>query len=174
MGAITNRWVSRVLRSPAHGLLSGTTAVVRYRTARSGDLVELPVRYVVDCQDLVVLVGQAEQKRWWRDFLEQRQADVLVKGQWTVMNGRVLLGSGEDFHEARRVLARYLAVRPRGARSLNGADLDARTSGATLMCLRPTAPRRTSLTPASGRGSVPSEGPALRRPQGRGSPAALL
>ena len=54
--SLTNRLVLSIVRSPAHGVLLGSTTALRY-AAGDGHEVTLPVWYVEDEGRLVVLVG---------------------------------------------------------------------------------------------------------------------
>jgi len=65
--AALNALVLAVLRSRAHPLLDRGLCELRYQ-ARDGRRVALPVLYALSGDDLVVLAGDAPDKRWWRHF----------------------------------------------------------------------------------------------------------
>ena len=111
--ALVNPVVSAVLRSPAHGVLSGSYLLLRYTGRRSSRRRELPVAYARDGERLLVLAGRPERKRWWRNFREPRAVDVVVAGEQRRGRGRVLAGDERD-----RALAVYLARFPQGGRTL--------------------------------------------------------
>jgi hypothetical protein len=53
---------------------------LRFTGARSGRSVVLPVMYARRGEQLVVLVGGADQKRWWRSFAQPIPVQVLLRG----------------------------------------------------------------------------------------------
>lgn len=63
-----NRCVLALLRSPAHYLLDPGLCELRFRGRRSGTQIALPVMYARAGDRIVVLVGDAPAKRWWRNF----------------------------------------------------------------------------------------------------------
>src|SRR5215212_5806234 len=94
MGA-ANAVVSAVLRSPLHGLLSGSTCLVRYTGQRSHDQFTTPTKYARHGDDVVILVGRPPAKTWWRNFREERDIDVLLRGRWHEMTAHAVVG-GQD------------------------------------------------------------------------------
>src|ERR1041384_1729236 len=62
---LANHAVLTVLRSPLHHLLDTEMCELRYTAPRSAREVSLPVMYAGH-DDLVVLVGDAAEKTWWR------------------------------------------------------------------------------------------------------------
>jgi hypothetical protein len=114
---LANRIVTALLESPAHGLLSGSTDVVRYRGRRSGRTVTTPTQYARSGTDVVILVGRPESKTWWRNFREDRDVDVLVRGRWLPMVGTVVTDvDGPVAVEPLR--SAYLARFPKASRHL--------------------------------------------------------
>jgi len=101
-----NRIVAGLLLSPFHRVLSGSVVLLRFRGRRSGGTITLPVQYACDAQQLVVLVGDAERKTWWRNFADSDRDVVLrLKGRTRHGVGRVLdVGTPEHAH-AREVYA---------------------------------------------------------------------
>ena len=71
--------VRALLRSPLHGLLSGSVLLVTYRGRRSGRAFTVPVQYVRDEDAFVVTVGAPGVKQWWRNFTGPRPAELLVR-----------------------------------------------------------------------------------------------
>jgi hypothetical protein len=74
------RMVCRLLRSPAHALLSGALIEVRYTGRRTGDQHVLPVQYAADGSRLVVWSAHSSQKVWWRNLLTPTPVTVVLKG----------------------------------------------------------------------------------------------
>ena len=65
---LANSVVGGVLRSPAHRLLSGSTALLTYEGRRTGRRIVLPTQYARHGDEVVILVGRPETKQWWRNF----------------------------------------------------------------------------------------------------------
>lgn len=116
-------FVSGVLQSPVHRLLSGSIVLVRYTGRRTGRTITTPTQYARSGDDVVILVGRPESKTWWRNFLSDRDIDVLVKGQWLAMTARVVRGAdGPD--ELQPLRDEYLKRFPRAKASLGNGTLE--------------------------------------------------
>lgn len=133
---IGNGIVAGVLRSPAHGLLSGSTDLIRYTGRRSGRVVVTPTQYASCGHDVVILVGRAAAKTWWRNFTEARDIDVLVRGTWRAMTGQVVLGTKAPETVA-PLLDAYLARFPRAAKTLGGQTRAQQLDNAVVVWCRP-------------------------------------
>jgi hypothetical protein len=81
--------VRALLRSPLHGLLSGSVLLVTYRGRRSGRGFTLPVQYGRDEDAFVVTVGAPGAKQWWRNFTGPRPAELLVRRRPVAVIGQV-------------------------------------------------------------------------------------
>ena len=129
-----NTVVAGILRSPAHRLLSGSTVLLAYEGRRSGRRIVLPTQYARSGDDLVILVGRPETKRWWRNFKAPHDVDVLVAGEWRSMTGEAF--SGADLsHVADPLLDAYLARFPKATRALGpGTDVERRASAVLVRC----------------------------------------
>jgi hypothetical protein len=101
---VLNRVVLAVLRSPLHPLLDPGICELRYRGRRTGRAVSLPVLYAPDGDRLVVLVGDAAHKRWWRGFAAPAPVQVRRKGRVREGWARLLEPGTPDFG---RVAAAY-------------------------------------------------------------------
>jgi len=128
--------VRAVLESPAHRLLSGSTDVVRYRGRRSGTEFSTPTQYARYGDDLVILVGKPETKRWWRNFRVDRNLDVLVQGQWLAMTGRAVVGADEP-EVISPLLDTYLERFPKVAKHLGGGTREDQVNRAVVVWCRP-------------------------------------
>jgi F420H(2)-dependent quinone reductase len=134
--ALSNSVVEKILTSPAHRILSGSTVLIRYRGRRSGTEYTTPVQYADAHVGYVVLVGKPETKTWWRNFTDMGQLQVLLAGTWIPMTAHAL--RGVDDPEAVEPLLRSYALRhPRVVKSLDGDTLDERVRGAVVVWLRP-------------------------------------
>lgn len=85
-----NRIVLGLLESPLHALLGHRLCELRYLAPSDGREIRLPAQYARSGDQLVVLVGWAPRKRWWRAFLRPHPVRVLVDGEWLVGQARVL------------------------------------------------------------------------------------
>jgi hypothetical protein len=106
------RWVNRVvlavLHSPAHALLDSRICELSYRLPRSGRVVVLPVRYVGTDDRILIAVGNADAKRWWRAFRNPRPVAVRRRGRVRNGVGRVLAPPRTGYAQA--LLAYRMAV----------------------------------------------------------------
>jgi hypothetical protein len=69
----------RLLQSPIRHVLPRTMVLLRYVSA-TGATIILAVQAAQDAGRLVVLVGQADKKRWWRHFRNAAAAEVWLGG----------------------------------------------------------------------------------------------
>jgi hypothetical protein len=115
--SVGNTAVSAVLRSPLHRMLSGSTGLIRYTGRRSGRQFITPAQYVDRGTDVVILVGHAEAKTWWRNFRTERDLDLLVRRRWRAMSARAVVGIDEPETIA-PLLAAYLTKFPKAGRLL--------------------------------------------------------
>jgi hypothetical protein len=133
-----NAVIETILESPAHRMMSGSMVLVRYRGNRTGVEYTLPVQYADTHNGLVVLVGNADTKTWWRNFTTMGQAQVLVARSWVPMTAHALIGS-EDPEAVTPLLRSYAARFPKVVKTLDGDTLEERVAGAVVVWLRPTA-----------------------------------
>ena len=85
---------------------------------------------------LVVLVGEAENKTWWRNFADMGQLQVLLKGAWVPMTAHALRGDDEP-DAVTPLLRSYAAWFPKVVKSLEGGTFEERVSHAVVVWLRP-------------------------------------
>jgi hypothetical protein len=78
--------------------LSHTIAEVRYRGQRSGRRIALPVSYVRSGDEVVVRVGNAGAKTWWRNFRSPHPVSIRADGTWLTGMGRLVV-PGTPEHE---------------------------------------------------------------------------
>ena len=113
-----NPFVRAILRSPAHGVLSRSLAVLEYEGRRSGRTFAIPLRYAETAggRGLVTVAVDPPRKLWWRAFAEPRRAFVLLRGQRHEVLGTLLEGAPRD-----GAAATYAARFPRSAGLLEDA-----------------------------------------------------
>jgi hypothetical protein len=134
--AFSNSFVEKILTSPAHRILSGSTVLIRYLGRRTGTEYTTPVQFAEAAVGLVVLVGKPDTKTWWRNFTDMGQIKVLRSGTWIPMTAHAL--RGVDDPSAVEPLLRSYALRfPKVVKSLDGNTLDERVRGAVVVWLRP-------------------------------------
>ena len=138
MDGIGNTIVGTILRSPLHPVLSGSTVLVKYRGIRTGKEYVTPVQYADAHHGLVVLVGDAGTKTWWRNFTEMQTIQVLLQGDWTPMTAHALRGD-EDPGAVAPLLRSYSQRFPKAVDRLEGDDLDERVRSAVVVWLRSTS-----------------------------------
>ena len=113
---LVNPVACRVLRSPAHRLLSRSLLLLEYTGRRSGRRYRLPVGYAADGDRLVVAVGHPEQKTWWRNFgSAPRPVTVTVRGRRRIGAVRRLAPDAPEREQAVRAYARSQPRVPLGA-----------------------------------------------------------
>jgi hypothetical protein len=94
-----NRVVVGILRSGLHRVLSGVLVEIRYRGRRSGRWYSLPAQYATDegrPDTVVVYPGHPDRKVWWRSFLEDAEAILVVRGVERRATGVIVDGGGAD------------------------------------------------------------------------------
>jgi hypothetical protein len=88
---LVNPVVRTLLRSPAHGVLSGSVLLLAYTGRRSGVNRELPAMYAELGDSFVVVAGQPDTKTWWRNFVgDLRPVTVTVAGRRICCGARLL------------------------------------------------------------------------------------
>ena len=136
--SFANQVVCKLLESPAHRLMSGSTDVIRYQGRRSGKTFTTPTQYATYGDGLVIFVGRAATKSWWRNFREDRDVDVLVAGHWQAMVGRAVVGAEEPDTIA-PLVGVYLRRFPKASRRLDktAGDGDGESAGTVVVWCRP-------------------------------------
>lgn len=94
--AVVNALTLLALRTPlVHGLLDSAVCELRFTGRRSGRVVTLPVMYARQGGDLIVLVGGAAGKTWWRSFAQPHVVHVRLQGVWHEGIGRTVPAGAE-------------------------------------------------------------------------------
>ena len=102
-----NDIVARLLRSPLHGVLSGTTTLMTVTGKKSGRPITMPVNYA-QTGDTLWVISSAD-RAWWRNLMGDAPVSLVLRGQTRQGKGSVTVGS-----ETAAVLAlqRFLSLRP--------------------------------------------------------------
>ena len=85
---VVNPLVRGLLRSPAHGLLSGRLALLSVTGRRSGRTFTFPVGYHRDGDRVTISVASPERKRWWRNLSEAAPVEIWLAGVRRAGTGR--------------------------------------------------------------------------------------
>ena len=109
-----NLVVVGLLRSPLHRLASGSLVLITYRGRRSGRRFTIPVMYAERGRALIILVGHAEQKRWWRNLRGGAEVELRLRG-------RHLRGQAEVV-EGKAAVDAYLGRYPHARLATEAAD----------------------------------------------------
>ncbi|WP_157535191.1 hypothetical protein [Nocardia inohanensis] len=83
---------------------------LRYTGRRSGRNIALPVSVVRTEESVIIRVGEAEAKNWWRNFRAPHPASIRVDGRWLSGTGHVV-APGTLEHE--QIEAVYQGAHPR-------------------------------------------------------------
>ena len=118
-----------------HRLPSGSIGLVRYEGRRSGRHFTTPTQYAQRGDEIVILVGRPETKTWWRNFRTDREVEVLLRGQWTLMTARAVVGAEEPDMIA-PLLNVYAQRFPRAVSALGGGTSEDRTRRAVIVWCR--------------------------------------
>lgn len=88
-----------VLRSPFHPVLSGALAEIRYRGHKTGRWYSLPAQYAMNeaRPDVVVVYpGHPDRKVWWRSFVEDTEAILVIRRAELDATGKVVNAGDDD------------------------------------------------------------------------------
>lgn len=105
-----NAFVCRVLRSPFHAILSRELMLITVKGRSTGRTYTFPVGYTEVDDEVLVAVGHADRKRWWRNLVEPAGVTLRIRGK--DVNGTAVARSDTES------LSGYLARVPRAARRL--------------------------------------------------------
>ena len=110
--SIGNALVGGVLRSPVHRMMSRSLMLLTYRGRRSGKEYTIPVGYVPDGEEIIVIAGRAQAKSWWTNLRGPQQVGLLIGSRR--LTGEARLATAE---EAPQRLATYLEQMRRAAKA---------------------------------------------------------
>jgi deazaflavin-dependent oxidoreductase (nitroreductase family) len=95
-----NPLVVAILRSPLHGLLSPGLMAITITGRRTGRRYTIPVGYHRLHDAIVVLVSNAQNRSWWRNFREAGEVELRVRGR--ALRGTALVLRPDDPEFKRR------------------------------------------------------------------------
>jgi deazaflavin-dependent oxidoreductase (nitroreductase family) len=79
---VTNPFVRFILCSRLHSMLSGRLIVITYTGKKTGMNYTLPVQYAKSDDELIVVAGYHQHKKWWRNLRQQSTIMVCYRGKW--------------------------------------------------------------------------------------------
>lgn len=102
-----NPLISGLLRSPLHGLLSGSLLVLVLTGRRSGRQITLPVGYTRDGDSLLVISQHSDQKRWWRNLRGGAPVSLYLRGRRVAAHADVLEAPRSVAGEIDRLIEKF-------------------------------------------------------------------
>ena len=124
--AIANAFTCWVLHVPLlRRLADRQVCQLRFAGAKTGRMVVLPVMYARRGDRVVVLVGGAHQKTWWRNFSRPTAVRVLLAGTSRTGTGHVVGPASPERAAAAQVYAARFPEIPVKADPMVVIDLDA-------------------------------------------------
>lgn len=102
---VAHRFLLALLHSPVGRLFRGVCGL-RFVGRTSGRLISLPVQCAQEETRLVIYVGRAAEKHWWRNFIDGRSVDARVGGADLLGHGRVIHAGHPGRASAERIYHR--------------------------------------------------------------------
>jgi len=125
--ALVNAFTRWILHVPLlRRLADRQVCELRFAGVRTGRPVVLPVMYARRDDRLVVLVGGADQKTWWRNFARPTVVRVLLAGITRDGTGHVVDAASPERADAARIYASRFRDIPVEDDPMVVIDLDAR------------------------------------------------
>jgi len=124
-----NPFMTWLLKSPLHGMLSKNMLLVTVTGRKSGRSITTPTNYLRDGNTLWVLSWR--DRRWWRNLRGGAPMQVLLRRQTLDASGMVI----EEESAVAEQLAAYFTKAPRYAR-YSGIALDAAGKPILADCVR--------------------------------------
>jgi deazaflavin-dependent oxidoreductase (nitroreductase family) len=113
-----NPFVTAILRSPLHGLVSKQVMLLTYTGRKTGKRYTIPVGYARDGDTLVVFSSRS----WWRNLRGGAPVEVRLQGRRYTGTAVPIEGPEEVMAQVEQTIARYGR---KGARWRIGITLDA-------------------------------------------------
>jgi hypothetical protein len=108
-----NHLVLALLHSPVHEMIDSGLCELRYAAPRAGHEVVLPVMYTPIDGNLVVLVGHAVDKTWWRTFRKPWPVDVYRRDGRMTGIGHVITEADSRYWRALHAYRQQHHVSPK-------------------------------------------------------------
>jgi hypothetical protein len=108
-----NGVVDAVLRSRFHWLLSRGLTLITVTGRRSGRRYTIPVGYLETADAVVVLVGDAPSKPWWRNYTQPGPIEMRLRGAQRCGRAVVVAPGSEQFRRTAEESFRRSRIIPR-------------------------------------------------------------
>jgi hypothetical protein len=131
-----NGAVSAILRSPFHWPLSAGLMLITVTGRKTGRVYTIPVGYQEVDGAIVILVGEAPNKVWWRNYVTPAPMGLRVRGKSLEGIAEVLRPESPEFRERAEASLRRAPFMPR----VLGVDFD-RAGGLTSEQVKDLAAR---------------------------------
>jgi deazaflavin-dependent oxidoreductase (nitroreductase family) len=89
LNRLGNPFVGVLLRSPLHRVVSSQLALITVTGRRSGRRYTFPVAYRQSDDEVTIVVGWPERKRWWRNLREGGEVTLRLRGVQRTGQARV-------------------------------------------------------------------------------------
>jgi deazaflavin-dependent oxidoreductase (nitroreductase family) len=110
-------FVSLVLRSPLHRLMSGSTALITVTGRKTGTTYTFPVQYVRNGDTVWIIPGRPERKTWWRNLTRPAPVTLCLRGEDVEAEAQASVGA-EEPSVVEEGIHVFLARFPRAAKTL--------------------------------------------------------
>ena len=117
-----NPVVSAILRSPLHWLLSPGLMLITVTGRKSGRRYTIPVGYHQAADAVIVMVGEAPSKTWWRNYRAGGPVELRLRGKPLRGRAQVLPPDSAEFRNRANASFRRVRLIPR----IFGVDFDRR------------------------------------------------
>ncbi|MBT4162736.1 MAG: nitroreductase family deazaflavin-dependent oxidoreductase [Gammaproteobacteria bacterium] len=139
---IINIFMSLLLKSPLHGIASGSMMIINFTGRKSGRHYSTPVRYLnIDDR---IRCTTSKHTKWWRNLVSNQSAALLLGGDLKTCSVEVLMDDDErvraalvSFLESFPQDAVYQNIRLEADGSLNQLDLEASIREAVIVDFAP-------------------------------------
>jgi hypothetical protein len=139
--ALSNFFVSTIIRSPLHAMVGPGMALIRVRGRKSGREIVTPINVVAEGDGFTAT--SLRRRTWWRNLRGGAAAELRVGGRQQAVQGEVvedqaavIAGFGRYF-DAHPKLARFFGVRPGADGGLARQDLERLAAERVIIHLRP-------------------------------------
>ena len=92
-----NPIITAVLRSPFHWVLSRGVMLITVTGRTSGRRYTIPVGYHHAADAIIVMVGEAPSKVWWRNYRDSGPIEVHLRGEHLRGRAQVLAADSAEF-----------------------------------------------------------------------------
>jgi hypothetical protein len=88
-----------ILRSPFHWLLSPALVLITVTGRKTGRRYTIPVAYNQMADAIVILVGEAPQKKWWRNYRTPGPIELRLRGRCLTGTAEVVRPETAEFRQ---------------------------------------------------------------------------